>query len=365
MARTRLGSTLPDFPWNSLEPAKAKASAHPEGIINLSVGSPVDDVDPGIQQALAANAAAPGYPQTIGTPALRAAIVDSLARRYRCTGVEGVLPVVGTKEAIALLPLLLGVKGTVLIPEVAYPTYEVAALIAGTTPVRCDDPRALSEEEAADVDLIFINYPSNPTGAVAGIEQLQGIIAWAREHGVIVASDECYLGLTWEGEAFSVLDERVSAGDHTGLLAIHSLSKTSNLASYRCGFFAGDKDLIAELTEVRKHSGLIMPGPIQAAMVAALEDDAQEAAQKDRYAGRREDLKAALEGAGFEIVHSEAGLYLWVTRGEDCWATVDWFAERGVLVAPGTFYGPSSEKFVRVAMTTTDELAAAVAGRLK
>lgn len=364
MARIGLGSTLPDFPWNQLEPAKARACAHPEGIINLSVGSPVDEVAPGIQLALAESGAAPGYPQTIGTPALRAAIVDSLSRRYHCTDVEGVLPVVGTKEAIALLPMLLGIKGTVLIPEVSYPTYEVAALLAGAKPVRCDDPRTLRAEEVAEVDLIFINYPSNPTGAVADVDTLVAIIDWARANDVIVASDECYLGLAWEAEAFSVLDKRVSAGDHSNLLAIHSLSKTSNLASYRCGFFAGDKELIAELTEVRKHAGLMMPGPIQQAMVAALEDDEQELIQKLRYQKRRELLKQALSEAGFRIVHSEAGLYLWITRDEDCWETVDWFAERGVLVAPGAFYGPSSEKYVRVAMTTTDELAAAVAGRL-
>lgn len=364
MARVSLGSTLPDFPWNSLEPAKQKASAHPDGIINVSVGSPVDDVNPSIQLALAEAAAAPGYPQTIGTPQLRAAIVSSLERRYRCTGVEGVLPVVGTKEAIALLPTLLGCRGTVVIPEVAYPTYEVSALIAGATPLRCDDPTSLDEETAKDVDLMFINSPSNPTGAVTSAEKLKDIIAWARQNDVIVASDECYLGLTWEGKAFSVLDDAVSGGDHRNLLAIHSLSKTSNLASYRAGFFAGDKDLIAELTEIRKHSGLMMPGPIQHAMTQALNDDTQEELQRLTYAKRREILKQALVNAGFNIEHSEAGLYLWVTRGEDCWDTVEWFAERGILVAPGAFYGPSSAQYVRVALTTTDERCEAFAARL-
>lgn len=364
MARVSLGSTLPDFPWNSLEPAKQKAASHPGGIINVSVGSPVDDVAPGIQLALAEAAAAPGYPQTIGTPELRKAIVESLERRYNCTGVEGVLPVVGTKEAIALLPTLLGCRGTVIIPEVAYPTYEVSALVAGATPLRCDDPTSLDATTAADTDLIFINSPSNPTGAVTGAEKLKEIIAWARDNDVIVASDECYLGLTWEGKAYSVLDQEVSGGDHRNLLAIHSLSKTSNLASYRTGFFAGDKELIAELTEIRKHSGLMMPGPIQRAMTHALNDDEQENMQRLTYAKRRHILLKALVEAGFTVEHSEAGLYLWVTRGDDCWDTVEWFAERGILVAPGAFYGPSSAQYVRVALTTTDELCEAFAARL-
>ncbi|GGG78033.1 succinyldiaminopimelate transaminase [Corynebacterium pelargi] len=358
--RTPSSSTLPDFPWNSLEPAKAQASQHPEGLINLSVGSPVDDVAPGIQLALAEAGAAGGYPQTIGTPALRQAIVDSLARRYGISPAPAVLPVVGTKEAIALLPSLLGVRGTVIIPEVAYPTYEVAALLAGATPLRASTPPA----EAEDVDLIFINSPSNPTGAVASHEQLRDWVEYARKHNAILASDECYLGLSWEGQAASILDPEVSDGDYSNLLAIHSLSKTSNLASYRSGFFAGDAELIAELTEVRKHAGLMMPGPIQAATVAALEDDDQEQAQKLRYANRRAVLMRALVDAGFRIEHSEAGLYLWITRDEDCWDTVQWFAKRGILVAPGAFYGPAGERFVRVALTASLEQCEQVAQRL-
>ncbi|AZA09558.1 succinyldiaminopimelate transaminase [Corynebacterium pseudopelargi] len=358
--RTPSSSTLPDFPWNSLEPAKAQASQHPDGLINLSVGSPVDDVAPGIQLALAEAGAPGGYPQTIGTPQLRQAIVDSLARRYGIDPAPAVLPVIGTKEAIALLPSLLGVRGTVIIPEVAYPTYEVAALLAGATPLRASTPPA----DAEDVDLIFINSPSNPTGAVANHEQLRAWVDYAREHDAILASDECYLGLSWEGQAASILDPAVSAGDYANLLAIHSLSKTSNLAAYRSGFFAGDAELIAELTEVRKHAGLMMPGPIQAATVAALEDDDQEQAQKLRYANRRAVLMRALVDAGFRIEHSEAGLYLWITRDEDCWDTVQWFAERGILVAPGAFYGPAGERFVRVALTASLEQCEQVAQRL-
>lgn len=360
MARTPLA--LPDFPWNQLEPAKAVAASHPEGMINLSVGSPVDPVAPGIQLALAEAAAAPGYPQTIGTPALREAITGALSRRYGCEEVTSVLPVVGTKEAIAWLPKALGVRGTVLIPTTAYPTYEVAALLAGATPLRCDAPWELPKEQAADVELIFINSPSNPTGQVLGEEHLARLIDWCQERGVVLASDECYLGLVWEGTASSVLS---LTPNHTNLIAIHSLSKTSNMASYRAGFFAGCPALIAELTEVRKHAGLMVPGPIQAAMVAALVDDQQENLQELRYAKRRAVALVALIDAGFEVHHSEAGLYLWVTRGEDCWDTVNWFAQRGILVAPGAFYGPEAATYVRVALTASDEEIAALGARLR
>lgn len=362
----RTPTVLPDFPWDSLAAAKARAMEHPDGIVNLSVGTPVDAVAPGIQLALAEAAAAPGYPQTVGTGELRQAIVDALGRRYHMTGltVDAVLPVIGTKEAIAWLPKLLGIGAgyTVIIPEVAYPTYEVAALLAGATPQRAD---SLTQIGPASPSLMFINSPSNPTGKVLGVEHLRKVVSWARERGVIVASDECYLGLGWgETDPLSILDARVCDGDHTGLLAIHSLSKTSNLASYRAGFLAGDPTLIAELLEVRKHAGLMVPGPIQAAMVAALRDDAQEAAQKLRYAQRRVTLLRALTQAGFTVDESEAGLYLWATRGEDCRSTVDWFAERGILVAPGDFYGPRGRKHVRVALTGTDERIDAAAARL-
>ncbi|MDO5513102.1 succinyldiaminopimelate transaminase [Corynebacterium sp.] len=365
MARTPLGTRLPDFPWDTLAAAKATAQAHPDGIVNLSVGTPVDPVAPGIQLALAEAAAEPGYPQTAGTPQLRAAIAASLVRRYGMEGVEAsaVLPVVGTKEAIALLPTLLGIReGFVVIPEVAYPTYEVGALVGSNRILRADSLLKIGPETP---DLLFINSPSNPTGKVLGVDHLRKVVEWARERGVIVASDECYLGLGWgEEEPVSILDPRVCDGDHTGLIAIHSLSKTSNLASYRAGFFAGDPALIAELLEVRKHLGLMVPGPIQQAMIAALEDDGQEAAQKLVYARRRAVLMKALIDAGFTVENSEAGLYLWATRGEDCRATVDWLAGLGILVAPGDFYGPRGQQYIRMALTGTDERIDAAAARL-
>ena len=366
MARSPLGARLPDFPWDTLDAAKATAEAHPDGIVNLSVGTPVDPVAPGIQLALAAAAAEPGYPQTAGTPELREAIAASLERRHNMRGLtrDAVLPVVGTKEAIALLPTLLGIReGFVVIPEVAYPTYEVAALLASNRVLRADSLLRIGPEKP---DLLFLNSPSNPTGKVLGVEHLRKVVGWARERGVIVASDECYIGLGWddEKEPVSILDPRVCDGDHTGLIAIHSLSKSSNLASYRAGFLAGDRALISELLEVRKHLGLMVPGPVQEAMLVALADDDQEAGQRVLYGRRRAVLMRALLDAGFTVDDSEAGLYLWATRGEHCRDTVDWLAERGILVARGDFYGPRGEQYVRVALTGTDERIAAAAARL-
>lgn len=357
---------MPDFPWDSLEGAKAKAAAHPDGIVNLSVGTPVDPVAPVIREALNAVAEQPGYPTTHGTAALRDAAVGALARRYGITGItpESVLPAIGTKEMIAWLPRLLGLGSDdlVVIPELAYPTYEVGALLAGARIIRADGLSRLGPERAS---LIFVNSPSNPTGKVLGLDHLRKVVAWARERDAIVVSDECYLGLTWEGEALSILDERVNDGDLTGLLAVHSLSKTSNLASYRAGFVTGDPALVAELLEVRKHAGMMVPLPIQSAMTAALADDDHENEQRERYRRRREILLGAIREAGFTVDDSEAGLYLWATRGEPCRDTVDWFAERGILVAPGEFYGPRGGTHVRIGLTASDERIATAAERLR
>ncbi|MGW4241327.1 succinyldiaminopimelate transaminase [Nocardia sp. NPDC004722] len=364
-ARGRVSALLPDFPWDTIASVKAKAASHPDGIVDLSVGTPVDPVDPLIREALSSVAEVPGYPTTHGTPELREAVVSALKRRFGITGVDpaAVLPVIGTKELIAGLPRLLGLgaQDLVVIPEVAYPTYEVGALLSGSRYVRADGTAQLGPEKPA---LIFLNSPSNPTGKVLGVDHLRKVVQFARERGAVLASDECYLGLAWEGRAVSILDPEVCDGDHTGLLAIHSLSKTSNLASYRAGFVTGDPELVAELLEVRKHSGMMLPYPIQAAMTAALGDDAHEVQQKDRYRARRVVLRDALQRAGFRIDDSEAGLYLWSTRGEPCRTTLDWLAERGILAAPGEFYGPRGNQHVRIALTATDERIAAAADRL-
>lgn len=358
--RRQLSAELPDFPWDSLAGAKETASAHPDGIIDLSVGTPVDEVAPSIQLALAEAAGKPGYPQTVGTPALRQAIVEALARRFGVTGVgqDAVLPVVGTKEAIAWLPFLLGVVPgqTVVIPELAYPTYEVGARLAGAEVLRSDSPVALGGDGSDAPAVIFLNSPANPHGTVLGIEHLRKVVAFARERDIVVVSDECYLGLGWseDNPPVSVLDPRVCDGDHTNLIAVHSLSKTSNLASYRSGFLAGDGELIAELLSVRKNAGLMVPGPIQAATVAALEDDGQETLQKERYRKRREVLSSAVTAAGMRIDNSEGGLYLWATEGRPCRETVASLAEKGILVAPGDFYGTGGAEHVRIGLTATD-----------
>ncbi|WP_034275069.1 succinyldiaminopimelate transaminase [Haloechinothrix halophila] len=363
MARAR--SALPDFPWDSLTPYGDKARSHPGGIVDLSVGTPVDPVAPEIQQALASVAEVPGYPATHGTPELRAAIRDALVRRHGAAEIEpdAVLPTVGSKELVALLPRLLGLGDgdVVVIPELAYPTYEVGALLAGGEVRRADSLTQLGPERPA---LLWLNSPSNPTGRVLGVEHLRKVVEWARERGTVVASDECYLALGWDSEPVSVLHPDVNGGSLDGLLAVHSLSKSANLAGYRAGFVTGDPRLVADLLAVRKHAGLIVPRPVQAAMTAALGADDALAAQQGKYAARRDTLRKVLQSAGFRIDHSEAGLYLWVTRDEDAWQTVDWFAERGILVAPGTFYGPAGGKHVRVGLTATDERVREAATRL-
>jgi succinyldiaminopimelate transaminase len=356
---------LPVFPWDTLADVTALARSHPDGIVDLSVGTPVDPVAPLIREALAAASSAPGYPTTAGTPALRASAVAALGRRYGITGLadDAVLPVIGTKELIAWLPTLLGLgpNDLVVVPELAYPTYEVGAQLAGAQMVRADSLTQLGPQSPT---LVYLNSPSNPTGKVLGVDHLRKVVGWARERGALVASDECYLGLGWDAQPYSVLHPDVCDGDHTGLLAVHSLSKTSSLAGYRAGFVAGDPEVVAELLAVRKHAGMMVPTPVQAAMVAALDDDPHEREQRDRYARRRAALLPALRSVGLTVDDSDAGLYLWATRGEPCRDTVAWLAQRGILVAPGEFYGPRGSTHVRAALTATDERISAAVQRL-
>jgi len=365
VVRRGISADLPVFPWDTLADATALARSHPDGIVDLSVGTPVDPVAPVIRDALAAASSAPGYPTTAGTPALRASAVAALSRRYGVTNVadDAVLPAIGTKELIAWLPTLLGLGSddVVVVPELAYPTYEVGAKLAGAQVLLADSLTQIGPRTPA---LVYLNSPSNPTGAVLGTDHLRKVVGWARERGAVVASDECYLGLGWDAAPVSLLHPSVCDGDHTGLLAIHSLSKTSSLAGYRAGFVAGDRALIGELLAVRKHAGMMMPTPVQGAMVAALDDDAHERDQRERYARRRDALMPAVKSAGFDVDHSEAGLYIWATRGEPCRDTVGWLAQRGILVAPGEFYGPRGVRHVRIALTATDERIDAAVERL-
>ena len=356
--------TLPDFPWDLLAPYKQQAQQHPDGIVDLSVGTPVDPTPPIVREALAGAADAPGYPATYGTPALRDAAAGWLSRRLGVAAdPAAILPVIGSKEAVAWLPTLLGAGpgDTVAVPALAYPTYDVGARLAGASAVAVDGLFGLGPQTPK---IMWINSPSNPTGQVLPPEHLRKVVEWARTRGVILISDECYAELGWEAEPVSVLRDDVCGGDHTGLLTVHSLSKRSNLAGYRAGFVAGDPVLVKDLLEVRKHAGMIVPAPVQAAMTAAFGDDEHVEEQRARYARRRETLRTAFAAYGFRVDHSEGGLYLWLTRDEPCWDTVKTLAELGILVAPGEFYGTRGARHVRVAFTATDERVAAASARL-
>jgi len=369
---------LPDFPWDLLVPHAERARAHRDGIVDLSVGTPVDPSPPAVRAALEAASDSPGYPPTAGTAALRHAVVEWFARRrgVRTLTEAGVLPTIGSKELVASLPSMLGLGpgDTVVHPATAYPTYDVGARLAGATPVGCDDPAALVDADDS-VRLVWLNSPSNPTGEVLGVDALAAVVAAARRaqarhgHQVVVASDECYAELAWQAPwtgtgVPSLLDPRVAGDDLAGLLAVYSLSKQSNLAGYRAAFTAGDPSLVAALLEVRKHAGLMVPGPVQAAMLLALADDEHVAAQRRRYSHRRTVLRDALEQAGYVVDGSAAGLYLWVRPAapQDPWATVADLAGLGILVAPGVFYG--DDVHVRVALTATDDQVAHAAARL-
>jgi len=365
-AQPTLASRLPEFPWDRLAPASAIAAAHPDGIANLSIGTPVDPVPAVLQAALAWAADSPGYPLTRGTPSLRAAAARWLARRHGvAANPAAVLPVIGTKELIAWLPTLLGCGpgDAVSFPELAYPTYDIGARLAGAQAVATDDPEAAGAEP---VRLAWLNSPSNPTGRVLAPARMRELVGWARTAGAVLASDECYIDLGFDAVPVSVLHPDVCGPSHDGLLAVYSLSKRSNLAGYRAGFVTGDPGLVAALLEIRKHAGMIVPAPVQAAMTVALGDDHHADEQHARYARRREVLRPALEQAGWLVSHSQAGLYLWAAHpAYDCWESVRMLSEIGILVSPGEFYGPAGARHIRAALTATDERIAAAAARMR
>ena len=367
MISTPVSGRLPDFPWDHLAPYAERAREHVDGIVDLSVGTPVDATPEVIQDALIAAADSPGYPVTIGKVETRQAIIDWMSRTLGVTGLglDQVLPLIGSKELIASLALHLGVGpgDLVVYPRLAYPTYEVGAALVGARTLAADSLTAIGPSVPK---ILWINSPSNPSGKVLPVEHLKKVVDWCRQRGTILVSDECYIELAWDADnlPLSVLHPDVCGGSHEGILAVHSLSKRSNLAGYRCAFIAGDPALVGELLAVRKNLGLQMPTPQQVAMIAALGDDTHVADQHARYAARRARLKEALEHAGFRIDNSEGSLYLWATRDEDCWATVASLAEQGILVAPGTFYGAAGRDHVRVAFTATDERIDSAVGRL-
>jgi succinyldiaminopimelate transaminase len=359
-----LAARLPAFPWDSLARFAEQARAHPGGIVDLSVGTPVDPVPAVVQDALKSASNSPGYPTTQGTKGLREAAARWLHRHGVGVDPDAILPLIGTKEMIAWLPTLLGC-GTgdiVLHPALAYPTYDVGARLAGATPVGTDSLLSVGPQR---VGLAWLNSPGNPTGQVLPPEHLVKAVRWARERGTILASDECYLELGWDATPVSVLHPLACDGSHTGLLAVHSLSKRSNLAGYRAGFVAGDPDLIGRLLEIRKHTGMIVPMPVQAAMTAALSDHKHAAEQRERYRARRAKLWPALSAAGWQISGSAGGLYLWAEHPDlDCWGSVQRLAMAGILAAPGSIYGQAGARHVRVALTATDERIDAAVSRL-
>ena len=361
---------LDDYPWDAVAPYAARAKAHPDGIVDLSIGSPVDPTPEIVADALRAATDAHSYPLTVGSPALREAIVDWYARRRGVPGLttQEVLPTVGSKELVALLPLLLdlGPGDVVVHPRAAYPTYEVGAKLVGASPVAADDPAEWPE----GTRLVWLNTPGNPDGRVLDVEALRAAVERGRAIGAIVVSDECYAELGWDGPwatqpVPSILDPRVVGSDRRGILSVYSLSKQSNLAGYRAAFLAGDDALVARLLTARKHLGLMLPAPVQAAMTVALGDDAHVAEQRERYRVRRDILRPALEAAGFRIDHSEGGLYLWATEGVDAWESMSRLAELGILAGPGHFYGAHFPQHVRFSLTASDERIRAAAARLR
>jgi succinyldiaminopimelate transaminase len=342
---------LPDFPWDSLEPFRVRAAEASGGVVDLSVGTPVDPTPTLVADALIAHANAPGYPTTAGLIELRTHISRWLETELGGIPGAGILPTIGSKEAVATLPWQLGIGAgdVVVIPRIAYPTYAVGAIAAGAEVIATDTP-----EEVSNASLIWLNSPGNPTGDVMSAGRLREVITYARSRNIPLLSDECYIELGWDAEPVSALHPDANGGSLDGIVVLHSLSKRSNLAGYRFGHLAGDPSIIATLLERRKHLGSMVPLPVQHAAAAAYADQAHVSEQRARYARRRELLKAALTASGFTIESSAAGLYLWITRGEPCWETVGWFADRGIVVTPGDFYGEAGANHVRVALTATD-----------
>lgn len=356
------GFVPPPYPYDRLDELKAIAAAHDGGLVDLSVGTPCDPPPDDVVAALGASGAERGYPPSIGTAAYRAAVSAWLERRLGATvDPSAVGACIGTKELVAGMPHWLRLRDpsrdTVLYPAISYPTYEMGAILAGcrAVPVAVDgewriDLASISDDDAARALCLWVNTPGNPAG---GLDDLAAAAAWGRRHGVPVLSDECYAEFTWDGPPRTIL-----ADGPDGVLAVHSLSKRSNLAGVRAGFYAGDAGLVHYLQELRKHAGFMLPGPVQAAAVVALEDDAHVDAQRERYRRRlRWGADLLTRAYGIDVAPPGGGFYLWVPAPDgDAWG----FARRlatdlGILVSPGEFYGPAGASHVRIAVVQPDE----------
>jgi len=379
--RAPTGFVPPPYPHDRLDDLRAIAAEVPGGMVDASVGTPVDPMPPIVLQALGdAAPQATGYPPTIGSIAYREAAAAWIQRRFGVTVDAGaVMACVGSKELVASLPRLLSLRDpsrdTVLYPGVSYPTYAMGAELAGlrAVPVPVDERWGpdLSGVDPADAEralLLWLNDPANPTGVTATPTQMRTSVEWAGAHGVIVASDECYAEFTYDDAgrpAGPVTALQVSAD---GVLALHSLSKRSNMAGLRAGFVAGDAGLVGYLGEVRKHAGLMTPSPVQAAAAAALADDEHVDAQRERYAGRRVRLLPALEAWGLVHDGGPSTFYLWLRSAdarEDGWSITARLAQTGLLVAPGSLYGAAGDRHVRLALSLTDEHIDLTAQRLE
>ena len=349
---------LPDFPWDALAPYAEAARKHPEGAIDLSVGTPVDSTPKFVQEALADHSNSPRYPLTAGTPELRSAIIEWAKKKLGATGDFDVLPVIGSKEFVAWLPTLLESK-KVIFPEIAYPTYLVGALLAQSE----TEAVGIDAQSWPSADLAWVNSPSNPTGRVHSESEFLGAIQWAQKNQSVLVSDECYLEFGDTAQPTSIF--KYTAGNNKNILAVHSLSKRSSMAGYRAAFVIGDPALIAAIREVRKHAGMMVALPVQHAMIAALGDEKHVLEQRARYNARRAILAPALTKAGFDIEESAAGLYIWCTRKESSWDSVKWLAEIGIIATPGVFYGEKGASHIRIAMTATDEQIKSAAARIE
>ncbi len=369
------GFTPPPYPYDRLEPLRRLADAHPGGAVDCSVGTPGDPPPPTAIGAMARSAHVAGYPPSVGTVAFREAAVRWLARRFGVTvDASSVAACIGTKEFVADLPHLLRLRSperdTVLYPEVSYPSYAMGAELAGCRAVAVPmdaawrlDLSAIDPGDAARASCLWVNTPGNPAG---GLDDLVAAAAWGRARRVPVFSDECYIEFTWDHgdgrgpvapEAGSVPGRSILAAGSDGVVAVHSLSKRSNFAGARVGFYVGDDELVHYLSEVRKHAGRMVPGPVQDAAVVALGDDAHVDAQRTRYWERLARLAALLTPFGVDAAMPAGGFYLWVEAPDgDAWALAGRLAsDLGLLVSPGEFYGEVAGKFVRVAAVQPDE----------
>lgn len=370
-------AALEPYPYDRLGGLRAIADRHDGGCVDLSVGDPCDPPPPAAVQALGGSGAERSYPPSVGSAELRAAASGWLARRFGVESApEDLAACVGTKELVASLPRLLQLRGaagdTVLYPAVSYPTYVMGAKLAGLravgVPRDADGRLDLAAVDPADAEralCLWVNSPANPTGAV---EDLGAVAAWGRERGVLVCSDECYVEYVWDrpGTGPPLAGRTILAHGTEGTLALHSLSKRSNLAGVRAGFYAGDAGLMDFLSQARRHLGFMMPGPSQAAAAAALGDDEHVEAQRTRYRRRLDLLAGLLERLDLQAPLPEGAFYLWVPApGGDAWALAERLAATaGMLVSPGEFYGQAGADHVRVSATVPDDRLALLERRL-